>query len=329
LPARDFQDLWKRHVAPEFGDAKVNWQWLEPGLDSSEMSPSDWGTLAGLVLKAHDDDAILLLHGTDTMAWTAAALAYLLTQYDQVGRPVSRFGKSVVLTGAQRPLFEMGQIREQTDALDNLRTGHMHCQRKIAGISVAFGGQILPAARVMKMSTSDDRAFTCPKGPAECAALPAADHENLSKQLGNLTPHLGKRAILSITPNPSDANLMCDQVRGGINSLGENLGAIFLNGFGIGNFPAQNLLAPVLRAAHERGALLISGSQVPYGDVDPSLYGAGHWLAECGALETADMSTPAAHAKLHIAMALGAANEWNQADMERFFLTPVAGELRR
>jgi len=110
--------------------------------------------------------------------------------------------------------------------------------------------------------------------------------------------------------------------------LDDKLGAIYLNGYGIGNFPEKTSLAPILRSAHDRGVLIIAGSQVPYGDVDPSTYGAGHWLAECGAISTADMATPAVHAKLYVAMALTAANGWNQCETERFFLTPVAGELR-
>jgi L-asparaginase/Glu-tRNA(Gln) amidotransferase subunit D len=101
-----------------------------------------------------------------------------------------------------------------------------------------------------------------------------------------------------------------------------------LHCFGMGNFPARKTIAPILQAAHDRGVLLAIGSQVPEGDVPASIYGAGQWLTECGAIPTADMTAAAAQAKLYMALALGDANGWQQADMERFFLTPVAGELR-
>jgi L-asparaginase len=306
LPVKEFQALWGRHAAAHFDDIlAVDWQWLAPALDSSDMTPADWGKLAGMALDAREEQAVLLLHGTDTMAWTAAALAFLLTLYDPKGRPVGRFGMPVVLTGSQRPLFSGDGIRPDTDALDNLRTAIDACGVRRPEVTVAFGGKILPGARVMKVSTTADRAFGCPKGEAPCPELAVAQTGDLLAQLDRLAPHLGKRAVVSVTPSPAG-----------------------LNGYGIGNFPAKSLLAPILRSAHDRGILIVAGSQVPHGDVDPSTYGAGHWLGECGAIPSADMATPAAHAKLYAAMALGAANGWDQVETERFFLTPVAGEIR-
>ncbi len=262
------------------------------------------------------------------MAWTAAALAFLLTLYDPDGNPVGRFAKPVVLTGAQRPLFENDGIRPGGDALDNLQTSIGACGNGRAEVSVAFGGMILPGARVMKMSTTADRAFDCPKGIVSCPALPVAPAEGLTMQLDRLAPHLGTKAVVSLTPNPTDGVLVLDKIQPVIEKLGEKLGAIYLNSYGIGNFPSRKNFAPVLRSAHDRGTLIIAGSQLPYGDVDPSAYGAGYWLADCGAISTADMAAPAVHTKLHVAFALGTANGWNQAEIERFFRTPVAGELK-
>jgi L-asparaginase len=77
LPATEFDVLWQRHVAPNLDpELALDWQWLEPALDSNDIVPSDWGRLARMVLETGDSDAAVLLHGTDTMAWTAAALAY-------------------------------------------------------------------------------------------------------------------------------------------------------------------------------------------------------------------------------------------------------------
>ena len=334
LPAPEFQALWRRHVASHLDDGlAINWQWLEPTLDSSDMTPADWGRLARMTLDSREEQAVLLLHGTDTMAWTAAALAFLLTLYDAHGLPVGRFGKPVVLTGSQRPLFDVKGIRANgirpgTDALDNLLMAIDNCRSGMPEVSLVFGGTILPGARVMKLSTTAGRAFDCPNGAAPCPVLPVAEAGELLAQLDRIAPHLGRKAVVSVTPNPGEGELLQAQLGAIFDKLDEKIGAIYLNSYGIGNFPNRELIAPLLTDAHQRGILIIAGSQVPHGDVNPMTYGAGHWLAECGAISTADMAAPAVHAKLHVGMALGAANGWEQADIERFFITPAAGELR-
>lgn len=327
LPAAEFRALWERHVAPKLGGAAPGWHWLDRALDSSDMTPADWGRLARLVLDA-DEDAVILLHGTDTMAWSASALAFLLTLYADDGAPTGRFAKPVVLTGAQRPLFEGDGLMPGTDALENLRTALNAVALGRREVIVAFGSLTLRGPRVMKMSTRDDRAFTCPRGSTPAPPLPEADGRALAAQLDRLAPHLGAKSVVTLTAAPGDPALLGVQVEAVAGALGERLGAIHLQGYGIGNFPARTALAPVLRAQHERGVVLITGSQVPHGDVDPAAYGAGHWLGECGALSTADMTAAAVHAKLHVALALAAANGWQRAEIERFFETPVAGERK-
>ena len=329
LSASAFQRLWGRHVGPRLADVTtVDWQWLEPPLDSSQMTPAGWTELARLVLAAREEQAVLLLHGTDTMAWSAAALAFLLTLYAPDGTPRARLGMPVVLTGSQRPLFDADGLRPGTDALANIEAGIAACAQQQAGVMLAFGGEVLPGTRVMKMSTFADRAFECPKGAAPCPPLPAATPAAMSDQLTRLAPHLGARAVVALTPTPTAPELLAASLTGIIDALGDRLGALHLNGYGIGNFPGKDRIAPLLRAAHDRGVLIAAGSQTPYGDVDPSTYGAGHWLAGCGAIATADMATPAVQAKLHMALALQSANGWDRQQAERFFKTPIAGELR-
>jgi len=329
LAAADFQALWAHHVGWRLADTvAVDWQWLEPPLDSSQMSPEHWVQLARLVLDAREQDSVLLLHGTDTMAWSAAALAFLLTEYGASGQPVARYDMPVVMTGAQRPLFEGDAIRAGTDALSNVELAVRICGDGAPGVRVAFGGRVLPGARVMKMSTTADATFECPKGEAPCPALPSASRKTLSTQLDSLAPHLGAKAVICLTPVPTVIDLQAQYLSSVIHGLGERLGAIHLSGFGIGSFPELGKIAPLLTEAHDRGVLIVAGSQVPYGDVDPSTYDSGHWMAGCGAMASADMATAAVQVKLQLALAMGAADGWDQAQMERFFQTPVAGELR-
>lgn len=332
LPATEFRALWDRHVGPALGGAALGgsgaaWEWLEPALDSSEVTPGDWGRLARMVLAA-EEAAVLLLHGTDTMAWTAAALALLTTEYGTDGRPLARLARPVVLTGAQRPLFEGDGLVPGTDALENLRTALNAVALGRHEVMVAFGSLTLRGTRVMKMSSWDDRAFACPKGSAAAPPLPAAEPAALATQLDRVAAHLGRRAVLTLTAAPGDPALRREALVAVAERLGERLGAIQLLGYGIGNFPGRAELAPVLTELAGRGVVLVAGSQVPYGDVAPGTYGAGHWLSECGALSAADMTPAAVHAKLHVGLALGAAFGWGRAELERYFLTPVAGERR-
>lgn len=327
LPAAEFRALWERHVAPQLGGVEPVWQWLDPALDSSAMTPADWGRLARLILEA-EEEAVLLLHGTDTMAWTASALAFLLTLYEADGTPAARFGKPVVLTGSQRSLFEGDGIRPETDALENLRTALNALALGRREVTVAFGSLTLRGPRVMKMSTRDDRAFACPKGSTPAPALPAAEVAALMAQLERLAPHLGARAVVTLTAAPTAPELLRAQLEAVAGRLGEKLGAIHLQGYGIGNFPGRAALAPLLAELHGRGVVLVADSQVPHGDVAPGEYGAGHWLMDCGALSAADMTAAAVHAKLQVGLALAGANGWQRTDLERFFLTNIAGERR-
>ncbi len=330
LPAEEFRARWTRHVPPTLGEAEESgWVWLDPPLDSSEMTPEAWGRLARLALEAAaGDEAPLLLHGTDTMAWSAAALAFLMTLCDETGAPAGRLGVPVVLTGAQRPLFDGDGLRAGTDALDNLRAGLNAFALARAEVMVAFGGLTLRGPRVMKMSTRDDRAFSCPRGTTPAPPLAAAAPAALLDQLDRLAPHLGEKAVLTVTPGPTEPTLLVKGIEGSAEKLGEKLGAVHLNGYGIGNFPARSHLAPLLDDLHARGVAIIAGSQVPHGDVAPGDYGAGRWLVECGALPAADMTPAAVHAKLQVALAHAAEKGWQLADIERFFATPLAGERR-
>ncbi|MDH3667964.1 MAG: asparaginase domain-containing protein [Paracoccaceae bacterium] len=321
----DFQALWQRHVESRLG-APRSWHWIERPVDSTEAAPGNWLGLARLVLDAGANGPVIMLHGTDTLAWSTSALAMLLTLFDSDAVPVGRHSQRVVVTGSQRPLFSDEGIAPGTDAIANLELAYNVISDAGAGVTVAFAGETLPGARVMKVSATDDRAFACPRGWVPVPDLPEAEASALSAQLDLLTPHFGRKIVLPILAAPAEPDLHLGLVDAAIRFAGNRLGAIHLHGFGIGNFPAGSLLAPVLAAAHQAGALIVADSQTPGGAMDPGTYGAGSWLADLGALSAGDMTPAAVDAKLHLTLALGAANSWSRERMEEFFLTPAAGE---
>lgn len=331
MPSQQFRDWWTRKVVPSLPEAAAAF-WIDfgPSLDSSQAEPADWVRLARTVLNAAEigADAVVLLHGTDTLANSAAALGYLTTLLDAAGTPVGRLGIPVVLTGAQRPLFDDdGSIRAGTDAFGNVRDAISRLAGLEPGVHVVFAGGTFPGPRILKVSTLDDNAFMCPNGPGALASLPAADPAALISQLDDLEPEIGRRAVISIGPSPNPPSTLAAGLAGVLTALGEQLGAILLLGYGTGNIPAPRQVAPQLRAARARGMMIAIGTQVPAGAVAPGVYGSGSWLAEVGALPTGDMTMPAAQAKLHLTLALKAKRKWSGQQAGAFFTRPVAGEI--
>lgn len=331
MPVEDFRALWNTELAPTLptGDEALDWRWIEPPLDSSAMTAADWGALAEVILTSIASGATgaVLLHGTDTMAWTAAALAMLSVAVDDEGAPTGRLATPVVLTGAQRPLFSDGTVDPGSDAPANAALAFEAVAEAGAGVRVAFGGAILPGARVCKTSTTDDTAFAAPNGPGEMGALPAAAPNRLLDQLAELRPHLGRRAVLVVTPTPNDPGLLRDTLSASIDRLGDRLGALHLQGYGIGNFPGEEIMAPLFAGLRDRGVLVTVGTQAWRGRVEPAAYDAGNWLTRLGVIGVRDMVLPAVTAKLHLALALAAARGWPADRARRFFLTPLAGEV--
>ncbi|MDT8343853.1 MAG: asparaginase domain-containing protein [Thermohalobaculum sp.] len=329
MPAPRFRDWWARAVAPGLPGIDCVWAEFEPPLDSSQAEPADWVRLARTVLHAAAAGAraVVVLHGTDTMASSAAALGYLTTLIDDTGAPVGRLDVPVILTGAQRPLFgDDGAIRPGSDAPANVRDALAAAATAGPGVHLVFAGRRLPGPRALKVSVLDDRAFDCPNGLGAQPALPPARPAALIAQLEALAPALGRRAVLALGPAPNPAASFAAMLAGALTALGDDLAGLLLLGYGTGNLPATRQIAPLLRAAHDRGVLLAIGTQVPAGAVAPGIYGAGAWLDAAGVLATGDMTMPAAQAKLHLAAALAATRGWPPAQAGAFFLRPIAGE---
>lgn len=341
LPAAEFRV--RVDAAGLLGDAW--WDATARPIDSTDATPADWATIARHVLAA--PGAVTILHGTDTMAWTAAALGFLLTEIDPEGKPRARHGAPVIFTGSQRPLFGPGEgangVADGSDAPANLalaRNAANDAQRDgRRGVWLAFGGQVLPGTRALKADTLADAAFEAPLEPVDTPAsapasvptalmeLPAAQPGGLARQLDEVAPFLGRRMVLSVTAAPNAPHHHAAVLSGAITALGPSLGAILLLGYGLGNMPGQAALAPILSAAAERGVLIAAGSQVPRGPVWPTLYAAGHWLRALGAVPAGDMTAAAMHAKLHVVLALAAARGWDGERARAVLTTPLAGEM--
>jgi L-asparaginase len=142
-------------------------------LDSTNVQPSDWCVMARYILQHYAEvDGWVVLHGTDSMAFTGAALSFLLAGFSSEGAVVAGLSKPVILTGSQRPLFcpvpgttGAWGINHHTDAVDNFCGAVAAAQAQIPEVAVYFDRRLMRANRVIKAHTHDANAFASPNCP--------------------------------------------------------------------------------------------------------------------------------------------------------------------
>lgn len=282
-------------------------------IDSSSATPRDWQLLADTVAQHISHYVgIVILHGTDTLAWTASSLAYQLQGLD---RPV-------IVTGAMLPLEA-----PNSDALDNvefaLRCAAMPQLREVA---VAFCGQLLRGVRTCKMHSEAANAFTSPNYPrlgqrsGDDITL-FSDH--LLRPPEGISPHF-ELADYSIPGNVVRLTLwpgiQAWQLDAWLNDT-RVCGAL-IDVWGAGNLPADPALLEVLSKASSGGKLLAAVSQCPAGGIVPGQYAASQGLTQAGVLSGADMTPAAALTKLIHLLAL----PLEQEERRRRFAIPLVGE---
>lgn len=276
----------------------------DPLLDSSNMTPREWVKIARDIAAHYDDyDGFLVLHGTDTMAYTASALPFLL----------EGLAKPVIITGSQIPLCEV-----RNDARENLITSLLiAAQYDVPEVCLYFGGLLLRGCRSTKVSAHGFAAFASPKVPPlgrvgigiqverDLVRKPPARRKLTVHELG--TPVV---SALRLFPGISP-----ELVR---NVLRPPLQGLVLEAYGVGNGPDhdQAFLA-ALSEATERGVVIVDCTQCLEGSVDLDEYEAGSALANAGVISGHDMTAEAALAKLYYLFSRGFAPAKVKQEMQR------------
>jgi L-asparaginase len=250
---------------------------LEPLIDSANATPADWNRIAEAIEAGHEAyDGFIVTHGTDTLAFTAAALCYALAG---LRRPV-------IITGSMLPLGLEG-----SDGIANLQDAIAAAQTAPAGVWVQFAGRCLHGARTRKAHSSNPQAFVA----AKASAPPLQPAESLTR-----TPYLPTRlAVLSMAPGHAP-----DLIQHALTTCD----GVVLRVFGAGTLPETPEIATALRAAQVRGTLMIAVSQSPEGGVKLGTYAAGNLMVECGVIDGGDMTPEAAFVKLAHVLSLPAAD---------------------
>ncbi|MFV9682209.1 asparaginase [Pseudomonas sp. NY15367] len=301
-PASGFEARMRTQQASENASELPQWSFREllPLIDSANMNTGHWLTLRDEIVSAvqrHGHDAVLVLHGTDTLAYSAAALSFLLLGLDV----------PVVLTGAMQPAGVAGG-----DAWPNLFGAMRALHRVVApGVHLYFDGQLLHGARCSKLRSDAFDAFQ---------VLPRqrqAEHVGISA----LIDYRQARERVNLAVLPLHPALQASHLSSLIDS---GVKGVLLECYGSGTGPAGDAeLMAVLRDAHARGVVLAAISQCPQGHVQFGVYAAGSRLAEVGLVSCGGMTREAALGKLFALLGAGL----TQAEVEYWLARDLCGEM--
>lgn len=264
---------------------------LEPLIDSSNATPESWQAIID-DLRAHSaadpDRAFVVLHGTDTMAYTSAALSYALTD----------FPYPVVLTGSQLPLGEVG-----SDAAANV-TGALRAATsgRLEGVALFFGHRLLAGNRASKCSSWDFEGFESPSAaPLAVTGAPWRWTPRAESGQGWPSPAPYTRhdvVVLDMAPGITAARLEA--------LLAPAPEAVILRAFGVGNVPSQEPgLVEVLQEVIAQGTAVVVSSQCQQAEVLLGHYEAGDAVARAGAVGSRDMTLEAVYAKVQFLLSQG------------------------
>lgn len=276
---------------------------MDPLLDSSNITVLEWNEIGRVIAEHYDAyDGFVVLHGTDTMSYTASALSFMLRGN----------AKPVILTGSQIPLCEI-----RNDARDNIITSLLiAASGQVHEVCLYFGGRLLRGNRSIKYSADDLIAFESPNYPALAEAGIAIRYNRAAL----LPPCKGKFALQPMKNVPIGVIKVFPGIQFDLfdSIMTERLKGIVIETFGAGNIPGHaDSLLPIIRKATDNGTVIIVCSQCPHGTVSLGAYETSSALKEAGAVSGYDITTEAAVAKLYYLFSRDLNREEICARMER------------
>lgn len=294
---------------PELGKfaVRIDTYTFDPLIDSSDVEPSLWQSLARLIKDRYDMyDGFVVLHGTDTMAYSASALSFML----------ENLSKPVIFTGSQLPI---GVPR--TDGKENLVSSVEIASAKdknghalVPEVCIFFDSKLLRGNRSTKVSSEEFRAFRSPGYPAlaEAGISIRYNHAAIRNPESWTAPFRISTAL--------DTRVSVLKIHPGITPqvmryllCGEETRAVIMETYGSGNAPSKEWFLDIVKEAAGKGKVLMNVTQCLSGTVNMDLYATGKALEKAGVVSGMDITTEGALGKLFHLMGESGDNEWVKA----------------
>ncbi len=290
---------------------------FDPLIDSSNVEPTMWRSLAQLIFERYDDyDGFVVLHGTDTMAYSASALSFML----------GGLGKPVIFTGSQLPIDV-----PRTDGKENLissveiASAKDPCGRAmVPEVCIFFDCRLLRGNRATKINSVGFDAFDSPNYPPLATAGINIKYNSpfvhyTTQPTFSVRTELDTRvSIIKIHPGitPHIArHLLCDP----------DIRAVILETYGSGNAISAGWFVDIVKEACDSGKIVLNVSQCLHGSVDMDLYATGLALKEAGVVSGYDSTTEGALGKLFHLMGISSDNAW----VKRMLEENLKGEISK
>ena len=289
---------------------------FEKPIDSSDMNPDRWQQIVRMIEANYEQyDGFVILHGTDTMAYTASALSFML----------ENLNKPVILTGSQLPI---GKIR--TDGKENLITALEIAVDKdengrafVPEVCIFFQNVLMRGNRTTKTSADNFNAFNSFDFPflAEAGTFIRYQHQLIHKPDEDSIPKFHylldeSLAILKLFPGISANTLNA------IFSI-PHLKGVILETYGAGNAPEEEWFLGIIRKAIEKGIVVVNVTQCAFGRVAMDRYQSGKFLEDIGVISGYDITTEAAITKLMFLFG----HEYSVPEVKSRMARSIAGEM--
>lgn len=285
----NFGDIYKQIPTLRLFELRIDHHCFEPVIDSSNMNPAYWVDIAQVIQDNYEEyDGFVVLHGSDTMAYTASALSFML----------ENLNKPVILTGSQLPL---GMIRsdgrENFIAAIEIAAATIDDTPVVPEVAIYFENQLMRGNRTVKYNAENFEAFRSPNYPllAEVGVYIKYNHPQIMKPNfkklrlhKKLDTHV---AVLKIFPGISS------EVVSSVLEVPGLKGLVFET-YGTGNAPTDERFLESIKNAIGKGLVIVNVSQCQAGMVDMEKYQTGVALNEAGVLGGYDMTTEAALTKM-------------------------------